>query len=76
MEYDLIFGILAMTFGVVSLVGYGFLLTGREVKWFGKLKPMQKFFGKNLGTAIHFTFYVILPLVAGAVFITSSFVVQ
>lgn len=69
MDFNQIIGIFALLVGVVDLLGYALLMTGREVKWFGKLEPMRKRFGQSGGTAIHFTAYVIVPLVAGTIFL-------
>ncbi len=69
MGLNQIIGIFALAFGAFSLVGYALLITGREVKWFRKLEPMRERFGQSGGTALHFTAYVIVPLVAGTIFL-------
>ncbi len=56
-----VFAILSLVIGLVSLFGY----VTRNEKLFWKKKYMQKFWGEKLGTAIHFTGYVIAPILFG-----------
>lgn len=67
----LAYGILA--FGALTFSLYIGVFMGKEfpMKFFRKLVPMREKFGHTMGTAIHFTFYVGLPLVTGLVILFS-----
>ena len=59
-------GSLALAYGFYGLAIYRL---GKEEQKFENLAPMRKMFGQKAGTVIHFCFYVILPIIAGAGFI-------
>jgi hypothetical protein len=71
MSVQLIVGILAIVFGVVTGVAH---VVAPDSRMFRKLGPMREFFGFRLGTAIHVVSYTFVPLVAGTILVLSSFV--
>lgn len=67
MSTDQIFGIVFLVLGLLSLVAYIAHFAGVKLPIsFWKLKPMQDRWGKVPGTILHFTGYVIVPIVLGA----------
>ena len=72
MNINLIVGWFAVAIGSIHLLGYLMLLAGKPVGWFGKLEPMREKWGQKAGTALHFTAYVLVPLVGGVIFLTSE----
>jgi len=69
MNINLFVGWFGLIIGGVGLFGYGMLLGGRSVPWFGKLEPMRQRFGQVPGTLLHFIAYVVMPLAVGFVFL-------
>jgi hypothetical protein len=65
----LAFGVFLLGVGIVDL---SFYLTGKQDK-FRKYNPMKKFWGKTFGPILHFTAYVIVPLVVGLMFLWDGF---
>ena len=63
---DLI-ALVALIVGLAGAAGYALRAVGRPAPWMGKLEPMRERFGRGPGTALHFTAYVVLPLVVAAV---------
>jgi len=65
--YSPFVGWLALVFGLLTLLLYGAMLAGQTfpLKLFKKLEPMREKFGHGAGTAIHFFFYVAVPLGVG-----------
>ena len=67
MEYiKPVFALFAIGIGLISLYQYLGLLKGKP-PGFKKLEPMRKLMGRSLGTGVHFSAYVIFPLVAGVI---------
>ena len=60
--FKLFFGLFFIVLGLISLYGY---ITKNE-KLFWKKNKMISFWGKELGTTIHFIGYVIIPIIVGA----------
>ena len=60
-------GALALAYGIFSGI-MRFVKPGM----FKKLEPMKQRFGATAGSLIHFVFYVIVPVVAGVVFIAAG----
>ncbi|MES2621482.1 MAG: hypothetical protein V4615_11585 [Bacteroidota bacterium] len=70
MDYtSLIIGIIALGFGLVTLVAR---FTGK-MQSFSKLAAMKQLYGEKKGNLIHLVGYTILPLVAGAVLVAAAF---
>ena len=67
--FKLFFGIFLVVCGIGSLYAY---VTKNE-KMFWKKKPMIDFWGEKWGTRLHFTSYVIVPLILGPILIYISF---
>lgn len=42
-------------------------------KYFRKLEPMKKFWGNRLGLIIHTVGYIVIPAIAGVIFLVASF---
>ena len=61
-----VLGSLAIAYGLYGLAIYR---SGKAEQKFGKLAPMRKRFGQKAGTAIHFFFYVIMPIIVGSVLV-------
>jgi len=69
MDYwNLIFGIFFVVLGCISLYAY----LAKNEKLFWKKERMIKFWGKKLGTCIHFVGYVLVPVIVGAYLIITS----
>ena len=67
MSIEQIFGIVFLILGFLDLVAYIAHFAGVNLPIsFWKLKPMQDRWGKVPGTILHFTSYVIVPIVLGA----------
>jgi len=66
-----ILGVLMVAFSVLSAYGYLRVYRGQSAP-FRKLEPMRKFWGHRAGTAIHFTGYVLVPFIAGLVFLLGA----
>jgi hypothetical protein len=64
MNIDIVFGIFAIGFALLTLV-----LRFTDPGKLGKLEAMQERWGETVGTAIHWIAYTIVPLVAGLVFL-------
>lgn len=62
MTTNQIIALVALIVGLAGAGSYVALALGREPRLLSKLRPMQQRFGFRLGTAIHFTAYVLLPL--------------
>ena len=69
MSQDLILGILALAFGLFTLV-LRFVAPGSKL--FSKIDAIKERFGDTAGTAIHWFAYTIVPLVLGILLILSS----
>ena len=69
MDSNLIFGVFALTFGVVTLVAR---FVAPNSKLFGKLGPMKERFGDKAGTAIHVMAYTVMPIVFGGIMLTAA----
>ncbi len=68
MSTEQIFGIVFLVLGFLSLGAYIAHFAGAKLPVsFWKLKPMQDRWGKIPGTILHFTGYVVVPIVFGAV---------
>jgi len=66
-DQNLIIGIFALGFGLVTLV-VRFVAPSK----LGKLEPMKERFGAGVGTAIHVTAYTIAPIVIGGTLLYRS----
>ena len=67
MSADQIFGFVFLFLGFLDLLIYIAHFAGVKLPLsFWKLKPMQERWGKVPGTILHFTGYVIVPIVFGA----------
>ncbi len=60
-------GVAALLYGIYSL----YIRFTNPAK-FGKLEPMKKFWGEQLGGIIHFVAYTLVPLCAGVVLIIAG----
>ena len=69
MDGNLVFGVLALLFGLGTLVAR---FVAPNAGMFAKLEPMRQRLGPRLGTAIHVVAYTVMPLVAGAVIVGSA----
>ena len=67
-NFNGILGVLMVAFSALSAYGYLRVYRGQSAP-FRKLEPMRKFWGHRVGTAMHFTGYVLVPLIAGMVFL-------
>jgi hypothetical protein len=69
MDGNLIIGAIAVTFGLVTLIGR---FAAPDSAIFSKLEPMKEQFGDGVGTALHWVSYTIIPLVAGLFLVVAS----
>ncbi len=67
MDQNIIIGLLALAFGLVTLV-LRFVAPDK----LGKLEPMKKMFGPAAGTALHVTAYTVVPLGFGGLMLFKS----
>ena len=67
MTTNQLIALFALAVGAIDAFAYLLLAMGRRTPLLSKLEPMQTRLGKVPGTAIHFTAYVVAPLVVGAV---------
>jgi len=67
MGSDLVLGILALGFGLTTLV-----LRQVKPEVFHKLGPMKERWGDAAGTAIHVVGYSVIPIVAGIVWLMAG----
>ena len=58
---NLIFGILALVFGLITI----YLRVFKNSKGLGKLEAMKDAYGEKLGLAIHVISYTVVPIVVG-----------
>ena len=68
MDTNLVFGALALLFGVTTLLGRIF---APNSALFSKLEPMKKQFGDKAGNALHVVSYTVVPIVVGLVLIAT-----
>ncbi len=61
----LIFGIIALLFGLLTI----YLRIFKNSKGLGKLESMKETYGEKLGLAIHIVSYTVVPIVVGIVMI-------
>ncbi len=61
----LIFGIIALLFGLLTI----YLRIFKNSKGLGKLETMKETYGEKLGLAIHIISYTVVPIVVGIVLI-------
>jgi len=69
MDTNLIIGLFALLFGLVTLIGR---FVAPDSAMFSKLGPMKERFGDRAGTAIHVVAYTVMPLVLGATMLATS----
>lgn len=69
MTVDLVFGILALAVGLLSV----YLRVFRESRGFWMLDRLREVLGERTGTAIHVLCYTVLPIVVGALMIVFHF---
>ena len=67
MSQDLTVGIIALAFGVFTLIAR---IVRPEMFW--KLGPMQKFYGNRAGYWVHVVGYTVMPLLIGGWLIYKS----
>ena len=73
MSTDQIFGIVFLFLGLLDLAAYIAYFAGVKLPIsFWKLKSMQDRWGKIPGTILHFTSYVIIPIVFGALLLLEA----
>lgn len=61
----LIFGIIALLFGLLTI----YLRIFKNSKGLGKLEAMKETYGEKLGLAIHIISYTVVPIAVGIVLI-------
>ena len=64
-----VLGVAMLAYGLYGLALY---MLGKAEQKFKKLAPMRQKWGTKAGTAIHCFSYVILPIVAGSVFVAAG----
>lgn len=70
MDYtNLIFGTLALTFGVYML----YLRVSGKIRTSEKLIKMKQLMGDTTGNIVHLVAYTILPLVVGLIMLVAAF---
>ncbi len=67
MDMNLIFGVVFLAMGVVTLVGR--IVAPDHPRLFAKLGPMRERWGYRGGTALHVVSYTVVPLVAGGLMV-------
>ena len=67
MTTNQIIGVVALAFGALGAFAYAMRALGRGSRLLSKLEPMQARWGKVPGTVVHFTAYVLLPLLLGVI---------
>jgi hypothetical protein len=71
MDSNLVIGIVALGYGLVTLV---MRLVQPNSSHFGKFGPMKERWGETGGTIVHWVAYTIAPLVFGAGLVFISFI--
>jgi hypothetical protein len=71
MDTNLLFGVFALLFGVVTLVGR---FVAPQSALFAKLGPMKERFGDTAGLVIHVVAYTVMPLMLGGALVAASLV--
>ena len=69
MTVDIIIGILAIAYGIFTLIQ-----RKRKPESFAKLESMKKFYGEKTGYLVHVIFYSIIPMVLGGVMIVKHLI--
>lgn len=69
MSLNTMVAMVALAAALASLVGHVLVRMGRSAPWLGKLTAMQQRWGRPRGTIIHFSAYVVAPLVMAAVLV-------
>ncbi len=73
MSVNQLAGYAALAIGLLDLAVYAAHIMGVKLPLsFWKLGPMQERWGKTAGTAVHFTGYVLAPIVLGLVLLRSG----
>ena len=72
MRFDEIVAYVVLALGALNLIVYIAHISGVKLPVsFWKLEPMRQRWGKGAGTALHFTAYVLAPIVLGVILLSS-----
>lgn len=68
MSIEVIFGIVFLVFGIISLIGY----ITKNKKMFTKKDRFKKVYGEKGGTIFHFIKYVVSPIILGSTILLAN----